>query len=796
MADESGALARGKPGRSLVMVRDFVPDRGVCRAKRATTIAAVLENTGDSAVTVTPRLPAPAGVRIVRCDARAGIRLDGAQRRRLSWVIEARDPRQYTFKLQVLSGGSIVGSATLDLRFLPPMPVRKLPYIPDPEPVRTPILIGAHNCPLWEAGKPTLWAQVRKHPERTPALGFYSQENPEVADWETKWAVEHGVSFFVYCWYRASQGGPVKMNLSSSIHDALLKSRFVDHMKFTIMWENQWRGMAGVSDEKDLMTNLLPFWIDNYFKHPSYLKIDNKPALFIYRPEFLIEDLGGVDKVAAAFDKMRQACVNAGFAGLYILGEYRGLDPNHLRLMKQLGLDYTFAYCWGIADDPTPEQAVETQMRYIRETQALNIIPQVVTVSQAWSGWEDEGSIWKIPPAQFGGLLRQAKDFVAKLPAGELGSRMLLLDNWNEWSEGHYIAPYREYGFGYLDVARKVFSDAPAKHVDLVPEDIGMGPYDKAYTAFMQTQERLRGLAVRKVRKKGADEPGLVGWWAFDEAADSPVALDYSGHRLGGSLNEAARAKGVDGNALDCRGGCVVVPDHRLLSPANGMTIECWARTDLANQNDKWFVNRICAPKTNTGYQLGLIDGRPCFGVPQTEFSHRLTASDTLPLGRWVHVAGTFDGQTMRLYMDGRECGSMERPGPVNPNDFPLCLGSYARNHPAHFTGLLDEVKLYSRALSADELRARSVDSRQSTVDSCRLTVVWDWDPNTLNSQLSTLNAKRSVTPSPARRRQAAASLHQCRPRTPPSPVRPRLRRSSSALSLCQTACASPSGPP
>ncbi len=35
-----------------------------------------------------------------------------------------------------------------------------------------------------------MWNQVLKHPERTPALGFYSQENPEVADWETKWAVE------------------------------------------------------------------------------------------------------------------------------------------------------------------------------------------------------------------------------------------------------------------------------------------------------------------------------------------------------------------------------------------------------------------------------------------------------------------------------------------------------------------------------------------------------------------------------------------------------------------------------
>ena len=118
---------------------------------------------------------------------------------------------------------------------------------------------------------------------------------------------------------------------------------------------------AGVADEKDLMVNLLPFWIKNYFKHPSYLKIDNRPVLFIYRPEFLVQDLGGVEKVAQALDRMRQACRDEGFAGLYVLGEYRGLDPNHLTLMKRLGLDYTFAYCWHIQNNPTPEQAIRAQ---------------------------------------------------------------------------------------------------------------------------------------------------------------------------------------------------------------------------------------------------------------------------------------------------------------------------------------------------------------------------------------------------------------------------------------------------
>jgi hypothetical protein len=455
------------------------------------------------------------------------------------------------------------------------------------------------------------------------------------------------------------------------------------------------------------MENLLPFWIDNYFQHPSYLKIDNKPLLFIYRPEFLVQDLGGVEDVARAFNRMRQACRNAGFDGLCLLGEYRGLNPNHLKLMKQLGLDYTFAYCWHVQNNPTPEQAIQAQMQSIRTTQQLGILPQVVTVSQGWSGWRDEGSIWKIPPTKYETLLRQAKEFVGTLPSDELGSRMLLLDNWNEWGEGHYIAPHREFGFGYLDAVREVFSSAAGPHEDLLPEDIGLGPYDTAYRTHQQREADLRRLVSEKRLKSGGPEEGLIGWWAFDEPEDWPVAFDYSGNELGGQLRDATRTEGVDGNALSCRGGCVVVENHASLSTTSALTITCWVKTDMAGQDNKWIVNRIFAGGTATGYRLGLLDGKPCFEVPLTDWSHHLKADGDLPTGRWVHVAGTFDGQTMKIFVDGRECGVLDRPEKIRPNNFHLCLGTYEVNHKAHFSGLLDEVKLYARALTADEVRAQ-----------------------------------------------------------------------------------------
>jgi hypothetical protein len=130
-------------------------------------------------------------------------------------------------------------------------------------------------------------------------------------------------------------------------------------------------------------------------------------------------------------------------------------------------------------------------------------------------------------------------------------------------------------------------------------------------------------------------------------------------------------------------------------------------KTNVAGQNNKWFVNRIFGGGTATGYRLGLLAGKPCFNIPLTDWSHHLSADVDLPIGRWTHIAGTFDGRTMRIYVDGQEHGVLERPGPVRSNDFHLCLGSYEVNHAAHFQGLLDEVTIYARALTPAEIRAQ-----------------------------------------------------------------------------------------
>ena len=55
---------------------------------------------------------------------------------------------------------------------------------------------------------------------------------------------------------------------------------------------------------------------------------------------------------------------------------------------------------------------------------------------------------------------------------------MLFVEAWNEWGEGSYIEPHREFGFGYLEAIRQVFAPDSPKPEDLAPADIGLGPYE------------------------------------------------------------------------------------------------------------------------------------------------------------------------------------------------------------------------------------------------------------------------------------------------------------------------------
>ena len=197
-------------------------------------------------------------------------------------------------------------------------------YVPAPKPATTDRIVAAHYYAAWKKGAAGIHEGfddlAEEYPDRTPLMGYYDEENPEVADWEIKWALEHGINCFIHCWYRKKEceGKPItveSLRCAHGLHEAFFHAKYRQLMNFAIMYEASPRW--GGTDEVDMLENLMPFWTENYFKRENYLKIDNKPVLFVYNQARLAQEcFKSAESQKEAFDKCREYARKCGFDGM------------------------------------------------------------------------------------------------------------------------------------------------------------------------------------------------------------------------------------------------------------------------------------------------------------------------------------------------------------------------------------------------------------------------------------------------------------------------------------------------
>jgi hypothetical protein len=357
-------------------------------------------------------------------------------------------------------------------------------YVPPPQSVarKGDHLLGAQSCSLWKEGDAYAgWDYVYPFADRRkPFLGWYDEGNPEVADWEIKWQVEHGIDFEQYCWYRPNDAinHPIKDGvLEQGIRDGLFNARYSALKKFTIMYTNQG---AGDTNPDDWQNHIIPYWIEYFFKDPRYLKIDGKPVLAIYYPDNFLRDFAGVEGSRRAIQRLREDCVQAGFPGVIVLMELRNANGDVMQTMKDMGIDYCYAYTWGTGDVNRQRQENLAQ-RDAAATVGFRMLPSISVGWQTspWDGTQDPGNGWA-SVSDYRALAQWAKDeFMPTLPQDSLGRRVLMLANWNEFGEGHFLMPSNLAGFGYVDALREVFTRG-VPHADPVPGQ----PQRRRFTAL------------------------------------------------------------------------------------------------------------------------------------------------------------------------------------------------------------------------------------------------------------------------------------------------------------------------
>jgi hypothetical protein len=193
-----------------------------------------------------------------------------------------------------------------------------------------------------------------------------------------------------------------------------------------------------------------------------------------------------------------------------------------------------------------------------------------------------------------------------------------------------------------------------------------------------------------------ADGPGAT--YAFSETS-GVTALDSSGNGNNALVNGPTRTAGRFGGGLQLDGvdDAVELPMTESLTFSNAFTVEAWiAPTTLGHERSLWWTPAAMLTLRAEGTLVPvaiLTSGQVGF-----------VSSVTVPLNSWSHVAMTYDGSMLRLYINGTDAGSRPATGTLAPawQEAGILGGDSA------FAGTIDELRFYRRALSLAEIRLDS----------------------------------------------------------------------------------------
>jgi len=214
---------------------------------------------------------------------------------------------------------------------------------------------------------------------------------------------------------------------------------------------------------------------------------------------------------------------------------------------------------------------------------------------------------------------------------------------------------------------------------------------------------------------------GLVARWQFDEGSGT-TAKDSAGINDGTLHGSPTWAEGLTDGALSFDGS----DDYVELSaiPAltsDNMTIEAWIR--LEGPPGPWYpiVTQHFAATYN-GYYFYVNQGKPTFSLVTNLAFIRLVCPDAISNDQWYHIAGTNDGANMKIYVNGLLKATLSSTGASGvDNDAMIGFDDVASTY---FEGLIDDVRIYNRALTDEELQGLSnATQRWNEKDSWRASV-------------------------------------------------------------------------
>lgn len=268
----------------------------------------------------------------------------------------------------------------------------------------------------------------------------------------------------------------------------------------------------------------------------------------------------------------------------------------------------------------------------------------------------------------------------------------------NPWILGHDVSTTYSDFQGYLDDAKLYYY---VRTEDEIHQD---------YSAGAAAAGVKKGASVALGYKNEEwMSKGLVGYWKFDEYATTSGALDSSRSGNDGEFMVSASttsAKFGNGAVFDgtISSSSVIVADNDNLDGMSELTLSAWVYKNDANIQTAILGKNTCYSfriDNENSIQVGLANS--------SGWQESIHGNGTIEIGQWVFVSVVYNGETLRFYIDGRLDKevpySIGAIWPNNPNSLRIGEVGWAQNY---WDGRIDEVRIYNRALSADEIRKLS----------------------------------------------------------------------------------------
>ena len=203
-------------------------------------------------------------------------------------------------------------------------------------------------------------------------------------------------------------------------------------------------------------------------------------------------------------------------------------------------------------------------------------------------------------------------------------------------------------------------------------------------------------------------DPHLVGDWRMDAITGGTTSDSSGAGRTATVVGAASLTTGVYDKALSFnKNNYLLVNNAPELNPSNQITIAAWIKPTTSGTQ---YVVKKGRQDSTDGFELSLSsDGKVFvrFNQASSGDSFRVNSTSKYPTNgsTWLHVAATYDGSTIKLYINGVLQASKNASFQISSNSLPLAIGAQDDGYRG-FAGSIDSVKLFNRALSAPEIVA------------------------------------------------------------------------------------------